>query len=124
MTEFLVCHPIFAATRYTDGWIRRRVAGRVCPRLPNSSSRLSHLGRHALAGVQVALETELLEEAERVSYLTISQWKVAALNPPHLKAICPWEGLSDLYKDLMYPRRQIVTISQLVSLTSDGTLGK
>jgi predicted acyl esterase len=38
-----------------------------------------------------------------VSYLAISQWKVAALNPPHLKAICPWEGLSDLYKDLMYP---------------------
>lgn len=38
-----------------------------------------------------------------VSYLAISQWKVAALNPPHLKAICPWEGLSDIYKDLMYP---------------------
>jgi len=38
-----------------------------------------------------------------VSYLAIAQWKVAALNPPHLKAICPWEGLSDMYKDLMYP---------------------
>lgn len=38
-----------------------------------------------------------------VSYLAISQWKVAALNPPHLRAICAWEGLSDIYKDLMYP---------------------
>jgi len=38
-----------------------------------------------------------------VSYLAIAQWKVAALNPPHLRAICPWEGLSDLYRDLMYP---------------------
>lgn len=38
-----------------------------------------------------------------VSYLAIAQWKVAALSPPHLKAICAWEGLSDIYKDLMYP---------------------
>lgn len=38
-----------------------------------------------------------------VSYLAISQYKVAALNPPHLKAICPWEGFSDLYEDLVRP---------------------
>lgn len=38
-----------------------------------------------------------------VSYLAISQYKVAALNPPHLAAICPWEGFSDFYKDLGYP---------------------
>ncbi len=25
------------------------------------------------------------------------------MNPPHLKAICPWEGVSDLYKDWFYP---------------------
>ncbi len=35
-----------------------------------------------------------------VSYLAISQWKVAALNPPALKAICPWEGFTDPYRDL------------------------
>ncbi|MFN2232698.1 MAG: CocE/NonD family hydrolase, partial [Anaerolineales bacterium] len=34
-----------------------------------------------------------------VSYLAINQYKVAAMNPPHLKAIIPWEGVSDLYKD-------------------------
>lgn len=38
-----------------------------------------------------------------VSYLAISQYKVAALNPPHLSAICPWEGLSDAYKDAFRP---------------------
>lgn len=38
-----------------------------------------------------------------VSYLAISQYKVAALNPPHLYAICPWEGLSDAYKDAFRP---------------------
>ena len=35
-----------------------------------------------------------------VSYLAISQWKAAALGPPHLKAICPWEGFTDAYRDL------------------------
>jgi predicted acyl esterase len=38
-----------------------------------------------------------------VSYLAINQYRVAAMQPPHLKAICPWEGVSDLYRDWFYP---------------------
>ena len=38
-----------------------------------------------------------------VSYLAISQWKVAALRPKSLVAICPWEGWSDVYHDVAYP---------------------
>ncbi len=38
-----------------------------------------------------------------VSYLAMSQFKVAALHPPGLKAICPWEGMTDIYRDLMRP---------------------
>lgn len=38
-----------------------------------------------------------------VSYLCISQWKMAALRPPHLAAMVAWEGLSDLYRDLVRP---------------------
>jgi len=38
-----------------------------------------------------------------VSYLAISQYKVAALRPPHLRAICPWEGFTDLYRDFARP---------------------
>ncbi|KRE30296.1 hydrolase [Mycobacterium sp. Soil538] len=38
-----------------------------------------------------------------VSYLAISQWKAAALRPPHLRAIVPWEGFTDAYRDLMRP---------------------
>jgi uncharacterized protein len=38
-----------------------------------------------------------------VSYLAISQWKAAALRPPSLRAICPWEGFTDAYRDLMRP---------------------
>jgi predicted acyl esterase len=38
-----------------------------------------------------------------VSYLAISQWRVAAARPPGLAAICPWEGWSDIYHDVAYP---------------------
>jgi predicted acyl esterase len=38
-----------------------------------------------------------------VSYLAMSQYKVAGLKPPSLKAICPWEGMTDAYRDLMRP---------------------
>ena len=34
-----------------------------------------------------------------VSYYGILQWRVAALNPPHLAAIVPWEAASDLYRE-------------------------
>jgi len=34
-----------------------------------------------------------------ISYLSIKQWQVAALQPPHLAAICPWEGGCDIYRD-------------------------
>ncbi len=34
-----------------------------------------------------------------ISYLSIKQWQVAALQPPHLKAICPWEGCCDIYRE-------------------------
>lgn len=38
-----------------------------------------------------------------VSYLALSQWKAAALQPPSLKAIVPWEGFTDVYRDLLRP---------------------
>jgi uncharacterized protein len=38
-----------------------------------------------------------------VSYLAISQYAVAALRPPALRAICPWEGFTDAYRDLCFP---------------------
>jgi predicted acyl esterase len=34
-----------------------------------------------------------------VSYLAVKQWQVAALQPPHLVAMIPWEGLFDHYRD-------------------------
>jgi putative hydrolase, CocE/NonD family len=35
-----------------------------------------------------------------VSYLTSSQWRVAATRPPHLVAINPWEGWTDTYREV------------------------
>jgi predicted acyl esterase len=34
-----------------------------------------------------------------ISYYAMNQWQVASLQPPHLAAICPWEGASDLYRE-------------------------
>ncbi len=34
-----------------------------------------------------------------ISYLASNQWQVAALAPPHLAAICPWEGACDYYRE-------------------------
>jgi predicted acyl esterase len=37
-----------------------------------------------------------------VSYIAINQWYAAAKQPPSLKAIIPWEGLADQYRDSFY----------------------
>jgi len=34
-----------------------------------------------------------------ISYYAINQWHVAALQPPHLTAMVPWEGAADMYRD-------------------------
>jgi len=35
-----------------------------------------------------------------ISYYAMNQWQVGALRPPHLAALCIWEGASDYYRDL------------------------
>ena len=37
-----------------------------------------------------------------ISYYGINQWHVASLQPPHLAAICIWEGAADLYRELAH----------------------
>ena len=37
-----------------------------------------------------------------ISYYAINQWHVAALRPPHLTAMVPWEGAADFYRDMSY----------------------
>lgn len=37
-----------------------------------------------------------------ISYYGMNQWQVAALQPPHLAAMCIWEGSSDIYREMFY----------------------
>lgn len=37
-----------------------------------------------------------------ISYYAINQWHVAALQPPHLTCMVPWEGAADLYRDMSF----------------------
>jgi predicted acyl esterase len=37
-----------------------------------------------------------------VSILGFSQWRAAALHPPHLKAFLPWEAMTDYHRDVMF----------------------
>ncbi|MGA7940168.1 MAG: CocE/NonD family hydrolase [Bradyrhizobium sp.] len=37
-----------------------------------------------------------------ISYYAINQWHVASLQPPHLKAMCIWEGAADWYRDMTH----------------------
>jgi len=37
-----------------------------------------------------------------ISYYATNQWQVAALRPPHLVAISPWEGFADHYRNWGY----------------------
>jgi predicted acyl esterase len=37
-----------------------------------------------------------------ISYFAINQWFVANLQPPSLKAIVPWEGFADIYRDALF----------------------
>jgi predicted acyl esterase len=37
-----------------------------------------------------------------VSYYAINQWHVASLQPPHLAAMCIWEGAADWYRDMTH----------------------
>jgi predicted acyl esterase len=37
-----------------------------------------------------------------ISYYGINQWQVATLQPPHLAAMCIWEGSADWYRDMTH----------------------
>jgi len=37
-----------------------------------------------------------------ISYYGINQWHVASMQPPHLAAMCVWEGAADWYRDMTH----------------------
>jgi uncharacterized protein len=37
-----------------------------------------------------------------ISYYAMNQWHAASLRPPHLAALCIWEGAADFYRDVSH----------------------
>jgi len=37
-----------------------------------------------------------------ISYYAMNQWQVASIQPPHLTAMCAWEGAADYYRDMSH----------------------
>ena len=47
-----------------------------------------------------------------ISYYAMNQWQVAAMQPPHLAAICVWEGAADWYRDVTHHGGIFTTFTQ------------
>jgi uncharacterized protein len=73
-----------------------RSPGYIDPFSPRETQDLYHCiewaGRQSWSNGKVGLNG--------ISYYAINQWHVASLQPPHLSAICAWEGAADFYRDM------------------------
>jgi predicted acyl esterase len=47
-----------------------------------------------------------------ISYYAMNAWYAASQQPPHLKAICVWEGAADFYRDLTHHGGILCTFAQ------------
>lgn len=61
-----------------------------------------------------------------ISYYAISQWLMAQHQPEktHLKAMIPWEGAADLYRDLLYPGGLLLDEFIRMGFGSTGKAGR
>ena len=89
-----------------DGYVCVRVDSRGCGCSPGYIDHFSPretrdfyqciewAGRQAWSNGKVGLNG--------ISYYAINQWHVASLQPPHLAAMCIWEGAADWYRDMTH----------------------
>ena len=71
---------------YVDPWGNREMVD-LCDCIEWAGTRPWSSGKVGLLGI---------------SYYAVNQWQVAAMSPPHLAAMIPWEGFSDFYRELSY----------------------
>jgi predicted acyl esterase len=89
-----------------DGYVCVRVDSRGCGRSPGFIDHFSPRETQDFyeciewAGVQPWSSGKV--GLSGVSYYGINQWQVASLNPPHLTAMCIWEGAADWYRDMTH----------------------
>ncbi|MDB5853791.1 MAG: peptidase [Herminiimonas sp.] len=89
-----------------DGYVCVRIDSRGCGRSPGFIDHFSPRETQDFyqciewAGVQPWSSGKV--GLSGVSYYGINQWQVASLNPPHLAAMCIWEGAADWYRDMTH----------------------
>ena len=80
--------PRLPAARRASSIISRRARPRISTTASNGRARSP--GRSGKVGLN------------GISYYGINQWHVASLQPPHLAAMCVWEGAADWYRDMTH----------------------
>ena len=89
-----------------EGYVCVRVDSRGCGRSPGQidhfSPRETKDFYHCIewAGVQPWSSGKV--GLNGISYYAMNQWHVASLQPPHLAAMCIWEGSADWYRDMTH----------------------
>ena len=86
-----------------DGYVCIRIDSRGAGRSPGY---LSHNNSRETKDMHLAIEWAAAQPWSNgkvgmngISYYASNQWRVAATKPPHLAAICAWEGWSDAYRE-------------------------
>jgi len=89
-----------------DGYACVRVDSRGCGRSPG---RIDHFSPRETRDFYLCIEwaggqpwSNGKVGLNGVSYYGINQWQVASLQPPHLAAMCIWEGAADWYRDMTH----------------------
>jgi predicted acyl esterase len=89
-----------------DGYVCVRVDSRGCGRSPGYIDHYSPRETRDFyeciewAGVQPWSNGKV--GLNGISYYGSNQWHVASLQPPHLAAMCIWEGAADFYREFCY----------------------
>jgi predicted acyl esterase len=89
-----------------DGYICVRVDSRGCGRSPGY---IDHFSPRETKDFYDCIEWSGIQPWSNgkvalngISYYAINQWHVASLQPPHLAAMCVWEGAADWYRDMTH----------------------
>jgi predicted acyl esterase len=89
-----------------DGYVCVRVDSRGCGCSPGY---IDHFGPRETQDLYDCIEWAAAQPwcngkvgLNGISYYAINQWHVASLEPPHLAAMCVWEGAADWYRDMTH----------------------
>jgi predicted acyl esterase len=89
-----------------DGYICVRVDSRGCGCSPGY---IDHFSPRETKDFYQCIEWSGVQRSSNgkvglngISYYAINQWHVASLQPPHLAAMCIWEGAADWYRDMTH----------------------